>query len=589
MTIDRTTLRWNGWGATSQKNPLPGNAPQWEWIRKTLNVSRLPETPPIPLGEIELPPCRLAAPVLARLRSIVGDEQLRTGDYERAFHARGKSYHDLLHLRAGLLDVAPDAVVYPRRADEVLAVVQLCAEEDIALVPYGGGSSVVGGVNAVAKSLDGPVVTLDTTLMARVLEIDEVSMTARIEAGIYGPALEEELQRRGVTLGHFPQSFLFSTLGGWIAARGAGQQSNRYGKAEEWLVSARLATPRGFWTTEATPATAAGPNLNQLVAGSEGTLGVICEATVKIHAVPARRDYRGYLFKSFAEGVEAARRINHAEIPVAMVRLSDAPETHFFQAFSSMSKSGLKARLREVYRTIAPHVSRSTGAASDASGSPDLQARLQRAYLAFKGFDGDPCLMLVGHEGDTDTVAWAQQRTEELCKGLGALPLGGKPGKRWYHSRFDSPYSRDPMLDRGIGVDTLETSTRWSNITALHEKVVSAIAGAMQANMPEPDARGIVMAHVSHSYPDGACLYFTFVFPRQLDREIEQWLAIKRAASDAIAQSGGTISHHHGVGTDHVPWLAEEKGEIGMSLLEATKRAMDPAGILNPGKLVGRH
>jgi alkyldihydroxyacetonephosphate synthase len=586
MTIDRTTLRWNGWGQASQKNSLPASAPQWEWIRKTLNVSRLPETPAIPLGEIELPPCRLAGPVLARLRSIAGDEQVRTDDYERAFHARGKSYHDLLYLRAGLLDVAPDAVVYPRNADEVLAIVQLCAEEDVALVPYGGGSSVVGGVNALAKSPDGAVITLDTTLMARVLEIDEVSMTARIEAGIYGPALEQRLQREGVTLGHYPQSFLFSTLGGWIAARGAGQQSNRYGKAEKWLVSARLATPRGFWTTEATPATAAGPNLNQLVAGSEGTLGVICEATVKIHEVPARKDYRGYLFKSFAEGVAAARRINHAEIPVAMVRLSDAHETHFFQAFSSSAKSGLGARLRSVYRTIASRSTSATGATGDA---PSLEARLQRAYLAFKGFDTDPCLMLIGHEGEADTVAWAQQRTEELCKSLGALPLGERPGKRWYHSRFDSPYSRDPMLDRGIGVDTLETSTRWSNITTLHEQVVSAIASAMQANMPEPDARGIVMAHLSHSYPDGASLYFTFVFPRQLDREIEQWQAIKRAASDAIARNGGTISHHHGVGTDHMPWLPEEKGEVGMSLLEATKRAMDPSGILNPGKLVGDH
>src|SRR5690606_41695450 len=205
----------------------------------------------------------------------------------RAFHARGKSYHDLLYVRAGKLDMAPDAVVYPRSADEALAVVKLCADEEIALIPYGGGSSVVGGVNAISKSLGGAVVTLDTTLMTRIIQIDKVSMTARIEAGIYGPHLEEQLQSHGVTLGHYPQGVPRSTLGGWIAARGAGQQSNRYGKAEKWLVSAKLATPKGFWTTEATPASAAGPNLNQLVAGSEGTLGVIVEATVKIHEVPA--------------------------------------------------------------------------------------------------------------------------------------------------------------------------------------------------------------------------------------------------------------------------------------------------------------
>lgn len=556
MTIDRATLRWNGWGPAKQPNPLPSDAPQWTWIGETLGLSQLPSTPAVPLADIRLPHGRLSQGTLTKLRGIVGENQLRTDDYERAFHARGKSYHDLLYVRAGKLDMAPDAVVYPRSADETLAIVKLCAEEDISLIPYGGGSSVVGGINAMAKSLGGAVITLDTTLMTRIVQIDKVSMTARIEAGIYGPALEEQLQNHGVTLSHYPQSFEYSTLGGWIAARGAGQQSNRYGKAEKWLVSATLATPKGFWTTESTPASAAGPNLNQLVAGSEGTLGVICEATVKIHELPERKDYRGYLFKTFQAGIDAARRINHAEIPVAMVRLSDAPETHFFQTFS-------------------------------ATGSGGLKAKLQRAYLKMKGFDDTPCLMLIGHEGDKDTVVWAQEQTEDVCKRLGALPLGTGPGKRWYHGRFNSPAIRDPMMDRGIGIDTLETSTRWSNIANLHEKVSSAIEAAMAANMPEQNARGIVMAHVSHSYPDGASLYFTFVFPRQLDREVTQWQALKRAASDAIVMNGGTITHHHGVGTDHAPWLGEEKGPIGLSLLKAAKREMDPKGMMNPGKLLG--
>ncbi|KAB7738839.1 FAD-binding protein [Parvibaculum sedimenti] len=557
MTIDRTTLRWNGWGPVAQENALPDGAPQWDWIRTTLGMPHLPNTPAKPLSDINMPACRVGDLVLAKLRAIVGEAQVKLDDYERAFHARGKSYHDLLYLRAGKLDMVPDAVIYPRNPDEALAVVRLAAEEDITLIPYGGGSSVVGGVNAMAKSLGSPVLTLDTTLMTRLIQIDKIAMTATVEAGIYGPALEEQLQKHGVTLAHYPQSFQFSTVGGWIAARGAGQQSNRYGKAEKWLVSARLATPKGFWTTEATPASAAGPNLNQLIAGSEGTIGVICEATVKIHEVPARKDYRGYLFKNFASGVEAARRINHADIPVAMVRLSDAQETHFFQAFSSThSETGLKARL-------------------------------QRAYLRHKGFDAEPCLMLVGHEGDAETVIWAQERTEAICAKLGALKLGTGPGQKWYHSRFNSPYARDPMLDHGIGLDTLETATRWSNIGKLHKAVVEAIDGAMKANMPEVTGRGIVMAHLSHSYPDGASLYFTFVFPRQLDREVEQWQAIKRAASDAIIENRGTISHHHGVGTDHAPWLAEEKGPIGYNVLKSLKRELDPTGVLNPGKLLG--
>lgn len=557
MTIERKSLRWNGWGPENQANMLPDDAPQWGWMREALGMARLPVTKAKPLEAITLAPCRLSDDIIGRLSAIVGDAGVKTDTYERAFHARGKSYHDLLYLRAGKLDMAPDAVVYPRNADEVLSLIKLASDEDITLIPFGGGSSVVGGINAMAKSLGGTVLTLDTTLMTRIIQIDKIAMTATIEAGIYGPALEAALQKHGVTLAHYPQSFQFSTLGGWIAARGAGQQSNRYGKAEKWLVSAKLATPNGIWTTEATPASAAGPNLNQIVAGSEGTLGVICEATVKIHDIPASKDYRGYLFKDFASGVEAARRINHADIPVAMVRLSDAKETYFFQAFSATS-------------------------------SPNsLNARLQRAYLRFRGFHEAPCLMLIGHEGDKDTVAWAQTRTESICTTLGAMKLGTKAGARWYHGRFGSPYSRDPMMDHGIGIDTLETSTRWSNIEALREKTVAAIEKAIAENVPEPEGKGIVMAHVSHSYPDGASLYFTYVFPRQLDREVEQWQAIKRAASDVLLENKGTISHHHGVGVDHTPWLQEEKGAIGYDLLKTIKTKMDPKGVMNPGKLLG--
>jgi alkyldihydroxyacetonephosphate synthase len=239
-----------------------------------------------------------------------------------------------------------------------------------------------------------------------------------------------------------------------------------------------------------------------------------------------------------------------------MVRVSDADETYFFQTFSASSQTSLKARL-------------------------------QRAYLRFRGFSDKPCLMLIGHEGEAETVIWAQRRTEAICKSLGALPIGTGAGHRWYHGRFASPYVRDPLMDHGLGIDTLETSTRWSNIGNLHKAVIGALNDAMDANMPETGGRGIVMAHLSHSYPDGASLYFSFIFPRQLDREIEQWQALKRAASDAILENRGTISHHHGVGADHVPWLAEEKGPVGYEILRSVKRELDPTGIMNPGKLLG--
>lgn len=554
MTIDRQSLRWNGWGKADQENPLPEGAAQWEFIRTALGMRALPSTPAKRFTDVVLPKSRLNADAISRLKEIVGNNQVRDDDYERAFHARGKSYHDLLYVRAGKLEVAPDAVVYPRSIDEVELVLKYCLKNNIALVPYGGGSSVVGGVNAQSGALDRAVITLDMTLMNRVLKIDKKSMTATLQAGIYGPELEKALNEHGVTLSHFPQSFEFSTLGGWIAARGAGQQSNRYGKAEKWLVSAVLVTPKGIWKTESTPASAAGPNLNQLVAGSEGTLGIICEATVKIHEVPEEKDYRGYLFKDFASGVKAVRAINHADIPVAMVRLSDAPETYFFQAASGGSGSGLKAKL-------------------------------QSLYLKAKGLTA-PCLMLVGLEGDKESVVYARTRTAAIAERYGATAIGTGAGKKWYQGRFHSPHMRDPMMDHGLGIDTLETSTNWANMLPLHEKVTKAIDEAISANTPEPGERGIVMAHVSHSYPDGASLYFTFLFPRKLDDEVSQWLAIKRAASDAILAGGGTISHHHGVGTDHAPWLAEEKGPQGYRLLKTLKAECDPDGILNPGKLL---
>ena len=557
--LDRLKLRWNGWGQTGHPNPLPDGAPQWKLLRDALGLTTLPSTPAKKLADCVLPLNQLPAAAKHGLEEIVGTDNVHVSDFERAFHARGQSYHDLLHLRAGKLGLAPDAVVYPQSSAQVERVLALCAERNIAVVPFGGGSSVVGGVNAHAKSVGGPIITLDMTAMNNVLKIDKHAMTATIEAGIYGPDLEHQLAKHGVTLSHFPQSFQFSTLGGWIAASGAGQQSNRYGKAGKWLVGAQLVTPQGTWDTEAFPASAAGPNLAQLLCGSEGTLGVITQATVRIHDIPKAKDYRGYLLPDFETGLALARQINHADIPIAMLRLSDPDETAYFQAFSAGLASGLKTAL-------------------------------QKLYLRWKRMGDTPCLLLIGLEGDPSTVAWARAQTSSLCRKAGALSLGTSPGKKWYHSRFDSPFARDPMLDRGIGIDTLETAASWPTLLELQGKVRAAILDAITSPAPETSEaqslQGICMSHLSHSYPDGASLYFTFLFPRDLENDVAQWQKIKRAATDAITSNGGTISHHHGVGTDHAPWMEEEKGAIGMNLLRQLKSELDPKGIMNPEKLI---
>ncbi len=555
MSIDRGKISWNGWGWSAQKDALAGREEVWSWLASELGMPSLLVTPARDLKDVTLRGSRLLAETRAKLVDMLGQDRVRDDNYERAFHALGRSYHDLIRLRAGDLSSAPDAVLYPRGTDEIVALLAFAAENDIAVVPYGGGTSVVGAVTANRGDFSA-VVTLDLSGMERVIDIDTISQTATAEAGIYGPALETALQAKGMTLGHYPQSFEFSTLGGWIAHRGAGQGSNRYGRAEDWLVGVKLATPRGLLDTNSFPASSAGLQLNDVVLGSEGTFGIITEATVRISAVPAASDYLGYLFRDFASGTAAIRTAAQEELPATMLRLSDADETRFYRAFGSLGKRrGFKDQIADW-------------------------------VLKSRGFDGNACALIAGFEGDAQTVASSQKHFAAIAKKFGAMALGKSQGKRWLEGRFHGPYLRAPMMDRAIGVDTLETATSWSKIGELHQAVRIALDTAMREAAPRPGAHGIVMSHISHSYPDGASLYFTYLFPRMLDSELSQWQTIKNAASEAIIANGGTISHHHGVGEDHLPWIAREKGTLGIDVLRAIKHALDPKGILNPGKLI---
>jgi len=555
MTIDHRAIRWNGWGWTAHKDQLAENDLFWSWLATELGMPALLATPARPLESITIPTSRLPAEHRARFVALLGAERVRDDAYERAYHALGRSYHDLIRLRTGDLSTVPDAVLLPRTSDEVQATLAVCGECGIAAVPYGGGTSVVGALTADPGRFKS-VVTISLSEMDRVIDIDAQSMTATFEAGILGPALEKALQAKGLTLGHHPQSFEFSTLGGWIAHRGAGQGSNRYGRAEDWLVGAKVITPRGVLQTGGFPASATGPRLNDLVLGSEGVLGIITEATVRLHALPAASDYRGYLFKDFASGVAAIRSAMINGIDVTMLRLSDSIETKFYRTFGALGKK----------RTV--------------------RDRISQLYLDSRGFDEKSCALIAGFEGESSAVKEARHRFDVLTKKLGALALGESQGKRWKEGRFHGPYLRDPMMDRGVGVDTLETAISWSKLDTLYITVRDAIEAAIRETAPRAGARGLVSCHISHSYTDGASLYFTYIFPRALDGELAQWRTIKRAASDAIVKNGGTISHHHGIGEDHLPWMAVEKGSLGIDILRAVKMALDPKGILNPGKLI---
>jgi alkyldihydroxyacetonephosphate synthase len=546
---EEAPTRWNGWGDARRTFDFHGRADAlWAFLEEAL-AHPARATPAEELARLSLPELRLGDGELDALRGLVGAEHVRVDAAARAAHALGRSYRDLLRLRAGEPGRAvPDAVLRPGDHDGVQAILGWAHEREVAVVPFGSGSSVVGGVEALA----GPhraAVSVDLRRLSRLLDFDPISRVATFEAGVEGPALEAALESRGHLLGHHPQSFEHSTLGGWIAARGAGQKSNRYGTMAERLVGARLATPVGEWIIEPHPHSAAGPDLTQVIAGSEGALGVITEATVSVHALPERRRFAAFLFRDFPAGAAAVRTLVQAELPLTTVRLSDADETYFYGALRKVLRPG-PDRTGPVLRTLG----------------------LRR-----------PCALLLVLEGEGAAIDAAYGRTLYLGTRAGGLFVGTGPARSWHAGRFDSPYLRDPMMDQGFGVDTLETATRWSNVEALHARVREAIEGAFTAR----GERVLVLAHVSHAYPDGASLYFTFVFGRDREDPEGQWRAAKDAASDAIRAGGGTISHHHGVGLDHRRWMDEEVGDVGLRALRGLKAAVDPKGILNPGKLLG--
>jgi alkyldihydroxyacetonephosphate synthase len=362
-----------------------------------------------------------------------------------------------------------------------------------------------------------------------------------------GPDAERALGQEGLTLGHHPQSFEYSTVGGWVATRSAGQASTGYGRIDELVEGLRLVAPAGEMDTRALPASAAGPDLRELLVGSEGVLGVICEATLRVRPLPAERRYEGWSFRSFAEGCEAFRVMEQADASPDVARLSDENETRLALALASPGG-----------RAVA----------------------LVRRYLRARGHERG-CVAIVGFEGTAGDVERRRQRSASLLRAGAGVALGRRPGEAWRRTRYAGPYLRDALLDRGVMAETLETATAWSNLVPLYR----AVAGALRSTLADRGTPAFVLCHVSHLYRSGASLYFTF-FARQEDDALAQWEAAKAAASEAIVGGGGTITHHHAIGRDHARWMPAEVGEMGLELIRAAKERLDPAGIMNPGKLL---
>jgi alkyldihydroxyacetonephosphate synthase len=477
----------------------------------------------------------------------VGREWVRNDRLSRVTHAAGKGYADLMRLRAGDATSAPDAVVYPGDAAEVRAVLDACASERVAVVPFGGGTSVVGGVEPVRDGM-AAVISLDLARLARLEGLDELSLTADLGPGLRGPQVEEVLGRSGLTLGHFPQSFEYATVGGWVATRSAGQASTGYGNIEKLVCGLRCTTPNGEIALPAVPATAAGPGLRQLLVGSEGVLGVITQTTFKVRPQPEERRYEGWMFRTFEEGADAFRTLEQRGVVPDVARLSDQAETRLSLALAD-------------------------------EGS--LKQRVGLEYVRLRRYDGG-CIAVLGFEGDRAGATRRAALARTMLRRAGGLSLGGAPGRAWERGRYAGPYLRDALLDHGVMAETLETAHEWSRLMDLYRAVCDAITGALEAR----GTPGLVMCHISHLYPSGASLYFTFLAPQQRGAELEQWRAVKSAACDAIAGAGGTITHHHAVGRDHVPWMRHEVGELGLAALKSVKERLDPAGIMNPGKLL---
>lgn len=556
INTKRENLRWNAWGSLDSDFFYADKIGSLlTYVRHRLHLAEA-ITPSLRITDLRLPETRIKGANLSALQKIVGKNRVKNDLRERVLHSAGKSYYDVLRIRSNLLKSYTDAVVYPETENEIAKILKLAAQRDWAVIPFGGGSSVVGGVEAKAAGKKA-ILTIDITRMNRLINVNSVNQTATFEAGIYGPDLETALGKHGYTLGHFPQSFEYSTLGGWVAARSAGQQSNRYGKIEDVIAALRMVTPRGLFETAHFPAGATGPDLNQVICGSEGTLGIITSVTVKIHPLPAERHYCGFLFPSFKAGLDFIRYANQTEFTFSTLRLSDEEETNQLQSFSRI-------------------INHKPDASLIARSKKFVKSSVENIVLQANGLAGPKCIVVAGSDGEHSRAAiGALKKAAPQFKGMFA---GTSIGKNWLKGRFNMPFLRNYLLEYGLGVDTMETAVPYDKCMEVHRAVLET----MEKQMPN----SLRMCHASHSYHDGACLYFTIMFPIDSHAPVDQWLRLKNAVSDAILAHGGNISHHHGVGADHREHFKRQVGPVAWETLTALKKSLDPRGSLNPSKLM---
>jgi len=530
--------RWNGWGDASVEETLTPAAR--DFLAAALGPGR-------PRADASLE--AVLAQVAAQPSRLPAHRLVDTGAEARLRASFGQSMHDWLRLRFGVPGRVTDGVAHPGNAAEVRELLDWAARHGVCVLPCGGATSVAGHLEPVGSR---PVLTLSTARLVRLLDLDPVARLARFEAGVAGPALEAQLRARGYTLGHFPQSFELSTLGGWVVTRSSGQQSARYGRIEQLFAGGVLQAPGGEWTLPSFPASAAGPDLREWVLGSEGRLGVLTEATVRVTPAPGAERFVGVFFPAWSHGLAAARALAQARLGLSMLRLANPAET-----FTTLRMAGHARAIGMLERV-----------------------------LGWRGAGEGKCLLLAGFTGESSVAVRAlQAAAARVWRRHRGVSTGSLLGNKWAARRFAGVYLRNALWDAGYAVETMETACDWPRVDAMQRALEDAGRAALAAHGERTHA----YTHLSHVYVQGSSVYTTFVYRigDDYDAALARWRALKTAVGDAIVAHGGTITHQHGVGKHHAPWLAAEKGAAGMAALEALVRHVDPQGVMAPGNLLG--
>ena len=527
--------RWNGWGDESTSMALPESASQF--LKQTLGLGNILKDTTLKAIFPSVPESRLLPHPL-----------INTDKEQRIRHAKGQSLPDWLAMRSGDIQCFPDGVSFVENRQDIQDMLAYAQQHKVDLIPYGGGTSVAGHINPSPSSK--PVLTVNLSHLNQLIELDEKSQIATFGAGTPGPMVEAQLRAKGYTLGHFPQSFELSTIGGWVASRSSGQQSLRYGRIEQMFAGGTMETFAGPLSLPTFPASSAGPDIRELVLGSEGRFGIISEVKVRVTKLPEQEVFSVIFFPNWQQATTFCRQAVQQKIPLSMLRVSNAIET----------KTQLKL-----------------------AGHQGSIAWLEK-YLSLRGCKQEKCMLTLGITGSKQQVKSSSQQIRALTKTHQGISTGKLLGKRWAQNRFRFPYLREALWQQGYVVDTLETATDWHNVDSLMAKIEKILKSSLE----QEGKRIHVFTHLSHVYAQGCSLYTTYLYSNQEDYQqtLALWKKLKSDACQTIIENGGTISHQHGVGKDHAPYLATEKGDIGIKAIDQLSQHFDPDKLLNPGTLL---